>query len=532
MTVAQMLFIIAACLVCGVAADDGDDFSNNLFTDLGPLLSLFGERVTMQFMSQSMGWEDNIILAMVPSGIITAIVGAIRVGGPTWLKAIIGRARESRAISEAELMSSTSHEVCELWNGQDIVRVMGKGPIREFIILSPPKDEKTEEQDSVPPVRPNPTSPPPPVQPDPAGHGDGRRHIPNPIVMQLNDSCQKYLEKEDGTQVSHFPGFFSMVSTGLSRLRLRFSGLKMHLPEVRRSFIGQDNDLEQGNVRNSNILSTSDDPPANNAPPNGSDVPIDSNISSESNDSPDNIAVSSDNNINGNGNRNRSVIVIRDTSVSAPNLTLNARSRLNKWEPLGVAIFGIILQSGVLSYFGFASLRLPKDGDRVADYAFPCALVGTLLLVFGMMICSHVVETSTEETTYRPVQGRAARVVWLQRSGTVNDQAFDSFSIHSAGIGSIEEVYLSIIPPLSKWNQFPRPDAVVHLVQKHAQSLEKLGRWKESGNAYLRLFKISRDSNFATKATALLVDYLRVVNAALELELRQDQDIAYNALSM
>ena len=91
----------------------------------------------MQFMSQSTGWADNIILAMAPLGIITAIVGAIRVGGPKWLRAVIGRARESRAVVEAELMSSTSHEVCELWNGQEIVRVMGAGPIREFIILLP-----------------------------------------------------------------------------------------------------------------------------------------------------------------------------------------------------------------------------------------------------------------------------------------------------------------------------------------------------------------------------------------------------------
>jgi len=43
---------------------------------------------------------------MAPLGIITAIVGAIRVGGPDWLKAIVGRARETRASAEVELMSS------------------------------------------------------------------------------------------------------------------------------------------------------------------------------------------------------------------------------------------------------------------------------------------------------------------------------------------------------------------------------------------------------------------------------------------
>ena len=98
----------------------------------------------MQYMSQAMGWADCIVLGMAPLGIITAIVAAIRVGGPSWLKAIIGRARESRAIPEAELMSSTSREVCELWNGHEIVRIMGEGPIREFIILLPEDKEKGE----------------------------------------------------------------------------------------------------------------------------------------------------------------------------------------------------------------------------------------------------------------------------------------------------------------------------------------------------------------------------------------------------
>ncbi|KAF6801169.1 hypothetical protein CSOJ01_11944 [Colletotrichum sojae] len=91
----------------------------------------------MQFTGGSMGWADNIILAMAPLGIITAIVGAIRVGGPIWLKAVIGRARENLAVAEAELMSSTSQEVCELWNGQEIVRCMGSPSVVEFICLLP-----------------------------------------------------------------------------------------------------------------------------------------------------------------------------------------------------------------------------------------------------------------------------------------------------------------------------------------------------------------------------------------------------------
>jgi len=86
-------------------------------------------------MSESLGWSDNIIFAMAPLGIITAIVGAIRVGGPTWLKAIIGRARENRATAEAELMSSISPEVCEVWDGGQVVRVVGSLPIQELLYV-------------------------------------------------------------------------------------------------------------------------------------------------------------------------------------------------------------------------------------------------------------------------------------------------------------------------------------------------------------------------------------------------------------
>lgn len=101
------------------------------------LLSLFGERVTMQFMSQAVGLTDCILLAVAPLGIVTNIVSAIRVGGPTWLKAIIGRARENLSAAELELMSSTSEEACELWNGRNIIRCQGSADIWQFICLVP-----------------------------------------------------------------------------------------------------------------------------------------------------------------------------------------------------------------------------------------------------------------------------------------------------------------------------------------------------------------------------------------------------------
>lgn len=143
-----IIVVLVTVFIQQAVAVTGEDFSNNLFSDLAPVLALFGEQVAKQFMSQSMGWADNILFAMAPLGIITAIVGAIRVSGPVWLKAVIGRARENNAAAEVELMSSTSHDVCELWNGQSIVRMMGSPSILEVIYLHDlPKVEGSQRDD-------------------------------------------------------------------------------------------------------------------------------------------------------------------------------------------------------------------------------------------------------------------------------------------------------------------------------------------------------------------------------------------------
>jgi hypothetical protein len=113
----------------------GQEFSNNLLSDLAPLLTLFGEQVTKQFLSMSMGWADNLLIALGPLGIMTILVSTIRVGGTQRLKALVGRARESRATAEAELLSSTSDEVCEMWNGQEVVRTFGSPQTSHLVLI-------------------------------------------------------------------------------------------------------------------------------------------------------------------------------------------------------------------------------------------------------------------------------------------------------------------------------------------------------------------------------------------------------------
>ncbi|EEU37865.1 uncharacterized protein NECHADRAFT_88135 [Fusarium vanettenii 77-13-4] len=121
--------------------DFWSEFGNNFATDLAPIISLFGEQVTKQFLSESTTSLDTVIFAVGPLGIITAIVSCIRVSGSSFLKSVVGRAREPRAVPEVELCSSTSESVCELWSNGGICRVFGRPRILEFIFREPKEDD-------------------------------------------------------------------------------------------------------------------------------------------------------------------------------------------------------------------------------------------------------------------------------------------------------------------------------------------------------------------------------------------------------
>ncbi|KAI5851794.1 hypothetical protein BZA05DRAFT_473941 [Tricharina praecox] len=336
MIIILLVFAIASRSVAA-AEDAGDDMSDNLFSDLAPLLTLFGEQFAKQYMSQSMSWLDNVIFAMAPLGIITAIVGAIRVGGPSWLKALVGRAQENCATVEVELMSSTSHEVCELWNGQGVIRTMG-----------------------------------------------------SPEVMQII-----YLESAAGTDSAETFGLHTVESA-----------LQAGLLDTKEG----DTPLTASSLVSSSVFSFSA-PPSTRKPP------------------------TEDLEQNGQGadRKNRRSASNMDGLQAAPNISLNLHG--------GTAI-------GELS---------PAIQDGVGQWPFPVLATGTIALVIGMFICSAVVKHSTKETKFvlpqndrtpkhqsgdplpvatgqtrveepkiRTTKPKAARILWLQSSHTVSDQAFDS----------------------------------------------------------------------------------------------------------
>lgn len=302
-------YLIGVILNFTTPADDfaGDEFSNNLFSDLAPLLTLFGEQVTKQFLSLSLGWADNFLLAMGPLGIRTIIVSAIRVGGVKKLKAVVGRcvrvecsdslfiltfirARESRSTAELELLSSTSADVCELWSGQEIVRLIGN-PQMKWLILD---------------------------------KSNGKLH--------------------------------DLQSASEERL-----------------------------IRHDQILGYSD----------GSEV----------------------------------TSILKD---AAPNLALNVRHATASSKELRFwAIVGIGLQATAIVIPGLATYRWAwlKAWAPVAGYGYPCFLVGTLLVIVGILGCGHVIEGITTEYSFEPAHNSDLQPLVLQRSVTVADQHFSSYAI-------------------------------------------------------------------------------------------------------
>lgn len=121
-------------IACAVPSD-WDDFTNNIGIELAPILTLFGEQVTKQFLSESMSDLDNLLFCLAPLGVITAVVAAIHVSGSPGLRALVGRAKESRGQVESDLMSSSSQDVCELWSGEGVVRVMGRPVLLQMVCV-------------------------------------------------------------------------------------------------------------------------------------------------------------------------------------------------------------------------------------------------------------------------------------------------------------------------------------------------------------------------------------------------------------
>ncbi|EHK44815.1 hypothetical protein TRIATDRAFT_274363 [Trichoderma atroviride IMI 206040] len=387
-------------LASRASADGGDDFASNLASDLGPIIALFGERVVMQFMSQAMGIADCILLAVAPIGAITTVVSAIRVAGPAWLKSFIGRARENLAAAEVEVMSSTSTETCELWNGNSVVRCPGSADIYQFICLIP-KNKANEDLKSFD-----------------VGCTKLRAGVQQKTEKKNSGNAEELQSDGQATeQVQEETRWFIKTKrTGPPYIRRGFRKCislaskkwKLVSPFPSHAIQNTEEDLDKDLEKNASNMGSPTKHSKRSSPT--------ASTSSQSMEGME-------------------IIVLEDVDGSAPNLLLNCHERVGRSAIYLAATIGLILQLGAVIYFGVITYHKPtkntflKDGRRVVKYAFPCAAVGTLLLVLGLFICSWVVTESTDEIYYE-AKNHQIYVVWLQKDHTVSDQVFKPFAVY------------------------------------------------------------------------------------------------------
>jgi hypothetical protein len=117
-----------------------------------------------------------------------------------------------------------------------------------------------------------------------------------------------------------------------------------------------------------------------------------------------------------------------------------------------VVQLSVLALSAVVAY----QMKLGKNG-RIVGYGYPLTATGTVVLVVGMLICSHVVDQCTVEDVwkfhhvdgepsggkdlnlkdirngYGKIETLGPRLLWLQRGDCIGDQHFSSFGIFGSG---------------------------------------------------------------------------------------------------
>ncbi|KAJ4203265.1 hypothetical protein NW767_005380 [Fusarium falciforme] len=392
MTTTGVRLLLLAVLATTVAAADDAEFAFNLLTDVAPILALFGDAFAKQFMSESLTWVDHLIFAMVPLGIITAITAAIRVQGMQVAKAFVGRARENRALAEIELMSSTSGEVCELFNGNSIVRAMGKPKIEQFLIFPNEYDvleEKYKESDE--------------AGEEPDDKSCGIHSLRTATSREPGESKLMVCKPYSGHSVSMIQECSESVLAFSRDLWSRpFDTIKKLFSSAPPARAEDEEHIETVSHEPGHSPLPPQAEPALSGPPN-----LQLNLSSDHFDQN----------------------------------TLKKRHEL-----ILAAIAAVLLQTGLIVIAATITYRLNTGSSSLFEtkvYGFPCYAAGSLLLSIGTGLCSFIVEHSTIEHSWETVNSAGAkpdgeeakpediapRLVWIQRYQTVNDQSFKGYII-------------------------------------------------------------------------------------------------------
>ncbi|RGP72455.1 serine threonine phosphatase [Fusarium sporotrichioides] len=402
------LLILSATDV--LAADDekdNTDFLLNVFSDIGPILALFGEQFARQFLSETFTWEDHLIFACVPLGIITAISGAIRVQGHGFFKAIIGRARENHAAAEIEYMSSTSTEVCELYNGQGIIRTMGKPYIGQIIICPDQFPDGTQQVD------------------------EGESCGIHTLETAKNSGIMRYQEYRVESRPRPRPLKWFVSSQAPKENIQDHTGLETEQLRDLETGTGRGQDVGNHDTRQG-IFHGAETAPSELARNSGrheprQSIPQNGRISSHGQDSSHNPSQSGHN------------FEKKDPwlTLKSPNLQLNipcedVSEQKHRSHLVLAAMIALTLQVALL-VIAMSTVYF-ISGFEPEPWGLPCYLGGSVLLFFGMIACSVAIEKRTRELTwYIPVAESKDRqefhLLWVQRNQRVSEQDFGCYVI-------------------------------------------------------------------------------------------------------
>ncbi|RGP73581.1 ankyrin repeat domain-containing 28 [Fusarium longipes] len=364
--------------------DFWDDFANNFASDLAPVITLFGEQVTKQFLSQSTTILDIIIFSVGPLGILTAVVSCIRVSNVTFLKSVIGRAREPHGIPEVELCTSTSENVCELWSNGGICRVFGRPKILEFIYKKPTDPEayrSTTDDSGI-------------IIPPSCGIESTRD-----VFNGIHSGQEKEWRETSSTGLLSGCGM-SNIGNGLRRNKLwrRSEGQ----PDVE-----QAGSEDRSNLSSSQHLGSSLDP---NFTANDKEKQTKKQRSD-------------------NG---------KEEFAPFPNLALNIGVSKSSTESISLwaaAAVGVILQ---VSFFIFATWATQYntsfyDGGKIPEDPtwFLLTIIGTTCTVIGMALCAQIIDCVSRERRFVRSAPAKSDMFWLQPAGQrIGDQEFDGFAYY------------------------------------------------------------------------------------------------------
>ncbi|KAF3938121.1 Ankyrin-1 [Dactylella cylindrospora] len=285
-------------------------------------------------------------------------------------------------------MSSTSEDVCELWNGETIVRTLGSPYIVEIVYLekdSPSTDEEVENNES---------------------------HTLGPSDPLLSDITYMVLSL-DGTMkdIASFGGVFSVIeataaklikTSGKGILETGLSTATAHAQEVYEleaipATLSGTTFISDTSSEQSEVASLIPKPPKPRA----------------------------------------------RAGIGPPNLSLNVSGDpASHIELVLIALYATILQSGVIAFQILITYLYPfnesftKNGRLAANYACPLAVSGASLVVAGMFMCSMIVQKRSGEEEWqlqRPdfIPGYRLKIAWLQRHQIVTDQNFGGFCIYA-----------------------------------------------------------------------------------------------------